>query len=172
LKPAVTGRSQLGRFNEAFRLRAGPWLYEPTDVLPGGAPVFVKKAAPAPGLYELAGGRVLAMNERNKSTGRDGAPGHTVVRSPDGKPVWKYETSYSGVSGLFLPPWSPGYVTNEFGVIGHETETRGDLGEFFVTAGGTCGPPTACSRGTCCGTSSTRGAATSTRSATGAAGPN
>jgi hypothetical protein len=135
LKPAGAGRTQLGRFNEAFRLRAGQWLYEPTDVLPGGAPVFVKKAAPAPGLYELADGRVLAMNERDKSTGRDGAPSYTVVRTADGRPVWKYETSYAGVSGLFLPPWKPGYVTNEFGVIGHETETRGDLGEYFVTSG-------------------------------------
>ncbi|MBA4191356.1 MAG: hypothetical protein C0467_25530 [Planctomycetaceae bacterium] len=135
LKPADAGRTNLGRFNEAFRLRAGSWVYEPTEVLANGVPVFLKKVAPAPGLYELTDGRVLAMNERDKSTGRDGAPSHTVVRAPDGKPVWKYATSYSGVSGLFLPPWRPGYVTNEFGVIGHETETRGDLGEFFVTSG-------------------------------------
>lgn len=134
LKAPGTPRTNLGRFNEAFRLRAGAWLYEPTDVLPSGAPVFVKKAAIAPGLYEFTDGRVLAMNERDKS-GREGAPSHTVVRTPDGKPVWKYETSYSGVSGLYLPPWKPGYVTNEFGVIGHETETRGDLGEYFVTSG-------------------------------------
>ncbi len=133
LKPAGAGRTQLGRFNEAFRLRAGAWLYEPTDVLPSGAPVFVKKAATARGMYELADGRVLSMNERDKS-GRENASS-TLVRTADGKQVWQYPTSYSGVSGLYLPPWKPGYVTNEFGVIGHETETRGDLGEYFVTSG-------------------------------------
>lgn len=43
-----------------------------------------------------------------------------------------YPTDHPGVSGLYVPPWSPGYVTNEFGIIGHETATEGDLGEFIV----------------------------------------
>lgn len=133
LKPEGAQRVKLGRFTAGLRLRAGGALYEPAEVLANGTPRFVKRAAAAEGLYELGDGKVLAMSERDDA--RDPDLDHTVLRAADGKTVWKYPTSHPGVSGLYLPPWKPGVVTNEFGVIGHETEERGDLGEYFVTSG-------------------------------------
>jgi hypothetical protein len=53
------------------------------------------------------------------------------VHTPDGKRLWTYWSSFD-VSGLYIPPWSPGRVDNQFALIGHETAHAGDLGEFMV----------------------------------------
>lgn len=140
LKTAETKRVQLGRFNEAFQCRGGFDLYEAKEVLANGTPVFTRTRTSAAGLYGLNDGRVLDMNVpvpdshvRHSNSGGRGGHNETVVRNADGSKAWSYPTEHPGVSGLWLPPWEPGYVSNEFNVIGHEVEAKGDLGEFFVT---------------------------------------
>ena len=131
---------RLGRFNETLQCRGGDRLYEVRDVLADGTPVFTQTKSPAAGLFGLRDGRVLDMNvpapgthlRHTNGTGR-GGHNETVVRGPEGAKVWAYATEHPSVSGLWLPPWEAGYVSNEFSVIGYEVEERGDLGEFFVT---------------------------------------
>ncbi|MCE9530184.1 MAG: hypothetical protein K8T89_03465 [Planctomycetes bacterium] len=131
---------RLGRFNEAMQCRGGDRLYQVREVLANGTPVFAQSRSQAAGLFGLRDGKVLDMNvfapgTRLRYTNGGGGGGHneTIVRGPDGAKIWAYPTEHQSVSGLWLPPWEAGYVSNEFGVVGHEVEERGELGEFFVT---------------------------------------
>ncbi|QDU97588.1 hypothetical protein Pla8534_54380 [Lignipirellula cremea] len=129
-------RVQLGRFNADLTCCGGDYAWQVSEVLDNGVPVFTRQQLPAHALYELHGGKLLALH-RPASLHRPGdeprGAMETQVHAADGAALWNYPTTHTGVSGLYLPPWKPGYVTNEFGVIGHETADQGDLGEFFVT---------------------------------------
>lgn len=136
LKADSQVRVQLGGLNRALRCRAGDILYAPTKFLADGTPIFAKQAAPARGIYELSQGRVFEQQAKGPLPNvRFGTENENVIRDAKGERLWGYPTDYSGVSGLYLPSWEAGYVTNEFGVIGHETTQQGDLGEFLVVHG-------------------------------------
>ncbi|WP_145090559.1 NHL repeat-containing protein [Anatilimnocola aggregata] len=126
---------RLGRFNEKLKCWAGNSYYQPK---PGSHLEFEKVAAPESltATYEFFSGDLLAQRapaENLSSSQNDEQETRGVDRA--GNLRWQYSTSHPGVSGLFLPPWSPGYVTNEFGIIGHAKSRAGDLGEFVVVHG-------------------------------------
>lgn len=139
LKSPESQSVRVGRFNDQLRCWAGSQVYQPREVLPNGVPVFEKLASPAPraGTFEWDNGDLLALSAPSDRPVRygEGRAQETRGISRDGQIRWRYPTEHSGVSGLWLPPWEAGYVSNEFGVIGHATARAGDLGEFVVVHG-------------------------------------
>jgi hypothetical protein len=136
-KAAGEQRLRLGRLNRELHCWSGARKYAPTKVLASGVPVFEATTEARSGVFELNEGKVLALGAQPMDPVQPGDGDVSENRVVDGKGqvLWRYPTSYNGVSGLYLPPWHPGYVTNEFGVIGHETASAGDLGEFVVVHG-------------------------------------
>ncbi len=139
LKPPQMGGLQLGRFTSALHCWAGSQMYQPKSVLKNGTPVFEKIESPSPrvGLYELNNGDVLAfgMPSQRRVRHGDGLGQETQAIDKTGHVRWSYPTEHQSVSGLWLPPYEPGYVSNEFAVIGHATAKAGDLGEYVIVHG-------------------------------------
>lgn len=125
---------RLGRLNSEMRCCAGRFQYQVREYLTNGTPVFEKLPLKVPAIYQLQDGKLLSLHAPSDQPVQNGTgrAQQSAVYSAAGEKLWSYSTEHNGVSGLWLPPWSPGYVTNEFGVIGHEVATEGDLGEFFV----------------------------------------
>jgi len=119
---------RLGRFDSELGCVSGNTLYAVKEVLPDGTPVYETRALPASGIYRMSGGRVFTMN--TDSTTAKGM--ENALYAPTGERLWSYPVDHPSVSGLWLPPWKPGYVTNQFAIIGHETAPAGDLGEYLV----------------------------------------
>ncbi len=116
--------SQLGCFAPDGR-------YQPKEFLADGTPLFER--APTPpfarsAYYKLANGNYLIMHGQFSPD----SPQENYVVDPTGKKLWGYPAG-SGVSGLNIPGWQPGNVSNELCVIGHEIDP-GPLGEFVVTS--------------------------------------
>lgn len=124
---------KLGRLDKTLACQAGQTRYEVSKYLPDGTPVYEKNQTAANGYLQLDNGNTLGQVMNSTLMNEQGEPKHeTSVTLPDGSKLWAYGTEYESVSGLYVPPWKPGWVTNEFGIIGHETADKGDLGEFFV----------------------------------------
>lgn len=138
LKPSQSGNAQLGRFNDRLQCWAGSFMYQPKSVSPQGVIAFEKivDKSSREGSFEFASGTLLAMRAKSELP-TDGSDEGQETRgiTPDGQVAWRYPTSHPGVSGLFLPPWSPGYVTNEFGIIGFGKAALGELGEYVIVSG-------------------------------------
>lgn len=138
LKQDPGSQLRLGRFNANLRCWAGKHYYQPKSNATAQHLEF-EKVAPLNSIdasYELSNGELIKfLATAEQQTGGDGDAQETRGIDAKGNILWRYPTSYGGVSGLFLPPWSPGYVTNEFGVIGHGKSRRGDLGEFVIVHG-------------------------------------
>ena len=115
----------LGRFDKHLGVMAGDIRYQVKEFLPDGTPVFEEKKMPFESLYRLNNGNYFRYGARRPETFIN------EVVSPTGESLWTYPAS-TGVSGLYIPPWWPGYVTNQFGISGHALAHAGDLGEFFV----------------------------------------
>ena len=136
-KTPGAARQKLGRINSQLRCWAGARIYTPKSILPNGVPLYEASPADRSGVYELNDSTLLSLGVPAESalpTG-DGNQLENHAVDPQGKPLWRYPVSYPSVSGLYLPPWEAGYVTNEFGIIGHEVATAGELGEFVVIHG-------------------------------------
>ncbi len=120
----------IGRFDEELGCVSGKSIYEVKEFLADGTPVYEKHAltAPASGLFRLKGGNIFAINGQSPTS----RSLENAVYSPQGQHLWGYPVEHPSVSGLWLPPWRPGYVTNQFAVIGHETARAGDLNEYLV----------------------------------------
>ncbi|MBI1373591.1 MAG: hypothetical protein GC159_12755 [Phycisphaera sp.] len=127
-------RVHIGRMNEKMRCWAGTRLYAPTSIQPNGVPIYEATRADRSGSYELNDGSLLSLSVQADDAYEtvEGTDRENHVVDAKGHALWRYGTSHPSVSGLYLPPWAPGYVTNEFGVIGHEVASAGDLGEFVV----------------------------------------
>ena len=119
---------RLGRFDRELACLSGNSLYAVKEFLADGTPVYEIKKLNASGLYRLDNGSIVALDAKSPVY----KSGENAVYAPDGARVWGYPTDFPSVSGLYLPPWRPGYVTNQFAIIGHETARAGDLGEYFV----------------------------------------
>jgi len=117
----------LGPFDLELGVMAGSSRYEVKEFLKDGTPVYVERERPFDALYRLSNGNYFRYGKRGVSH----ADNVNEVLSPEGKRVWTYP-AWGGVSGLWIPGWSPGYVTNQFGISGHAVAGEGDLGEFFV----------------------------------------
>jgi hypothetical protein len=139
LKPSAGQNLALGRFTSALHCWAGSQMYQPKSVLKNGVPVFEKiQSTPGrAGVYEFQNGDVLALSAQSERRVRHGDGLGQETRSIDkaGRTRWTYPTEHYSVSGLWLPPYEPGYVSNEFAVIGHATARAGDLGEYVVVHG-------------------------------------
>ncbi len=123
-------QSNIGYPDEKLGFLARGAYYSVKEILPNGTPVYQRTAftTPQPGAtLKLNNGNVLSLHSNAPETQRD----ENFGLDPQGKKLWGYPSSSPGVSGLYIAPWWPGNVTNEFGVVGHETST-GELGEFVV----------------------------------------
>ena len=109
----------LGRFDRDLGVMCGSLRYEPKEFLADGTPVFTERQMPFRSLYRLDNGTFFRFGPRGNE-----------VLAADGTLPWSYPAS-CGVSALYIPPWEPGSVTNQFGISGHATDA-GPLGEFFV----------------------------------------
>jgi len=118
----------LGRFDRDLGVMGGKIRYEVKKFLPDGTPIYHKVPVEKPGgFYRLDNGNYLSFTAR----GKGGTPWCMAAHTPQGKRMWTYWAS-QGVSGLFIPPWVPGQISNMFTIIGHEKAHAGDLGEFVV----------------------------------------
>jgi len=121
------GDAAVGPFDEQLGCVGNGVYYQVTQILPNGAPAYRRTPAPGRPIFRLNDGSWLYLNatpEGEQNT-------ENYVIGPDGRKQWSYPAS-GGVSGLSIPPWTPGLVTNQLCLIGHETAPAGDLGEFFV----------------------------------------
>lgn len=127
-KSEKDGNVKLGRFDSELGCLTGNTLYSVKEFRPDGTPVYEKKTLAASGLYRLKNGNVISMDAPSQiAKGMENA-----VFSAKGERLWGHPTDHPSVSGLWVPPWAPGYVTNQFAIIGHETAKTGDLGEYVV----------------------------------------
>lgn len=127
IEPKPRGFYPLGRFNRDLSIMGGTVRYEVEKFLPDGTPIYHRVPVKAPGGF-------LRLNNGNYFSYAGDAlhgNGYNLVVTPEGKEVWRYRASFD-VSGLYIPGSRPGAADNQFAVIGHEVEERGDLGEFFV----------------------------------------
>ncbi|NQT92973.1 MAG: hypothetical protein HQ559_09440, partial [Lentisphaerae bacterium] len=132
IEPRPAGFSGLGRFNRDLSVMGKTVRYEVKKFLPDGTPIYHRVPVKAPGGF-------LRLNNGNYFSFAGDAlhgNGYNLVVTPEGKEVWRYKASFD-VSGLYIPGSRPGAADNQFAVIGHEVEERGDLGEFFVIHGNT-----------------------------------
>lgn len=119
---------RLGRFDDGLACAAGSTLYAVKEYLPDGTPIYEAKPLPAAGQFRLNDGRIFAINGQSPTS----KSMENALYTPQGEHLWGYPVEHPSVSGLWLPPWRPGYVSNQFAIIGHETARGGDLGEYLV----------------------------------------
>ena len=118
----------LGRFDKRLGCVGANAYYRVKKFLDGGVPIYVREAVKRGGHLRLDNGDIFALH--GQVTPDSGVA--NLVSDNQGKVKWSYPVGAVGVSGLHIPPWTPGHVSNEFGIIGHETAAKGDLGEFVV----------------------------------------
>jgi len=130
VKLSPNNNQQVSRFNFDLSLTANTGHYRVKSFNTEGVPHFEEVDGPG-GHLMLADGSYLQLGHGND-------PGRSVNRvvTPAGKVRWTYP-AWNGVSGLWIPDWSPGYVANQLVISGHETATGGELGEFFVVGANT-----------------------------------
>jgi hypothetical protein len=125
---APKGYYGLGPFDPDLGIMGETLRYEVKKFLPDGTPIYHRVPVKGPGgFFRLNNGNYFSFSVRGKVD----MPWCNAVFTPGGKRLWTYWSSV-GVSGLFIPPWDPGKVSNQLGIIGHETAHAGDLGEFLV----------------------------------------
>ncbi|HUU69366.1 MAG TPA: hypothetical protein VM186_07570 [Planctomycetota bacterium] len=116
----------LGRFDHELGIMFGSLRYEVGEFLADGTPVYVERQLP----FETECTLNRLLNGNYFRFGSLGDMSVNEVITPQGERVWHYP-AWTGVSGLWIPPWQPGVVTNQFGWSGHAVHD-GALGEFFV----------------------------------------
>jgi len=99
--------------------------YQVAEFLPNGVPSYVRKETSYWGVCRLNNGNTLVLQANYDKA----SPMENYVVTPTGAKLWSYPVNQPGFG--YVPPARPGVVTNQFGVIGHET-AKGDLGEFVV----------------------------------------
>jgi hypothetical protein len=121
----------VGRFDETLGVDSPGYRYEVKEILANGVPVYERKT-------KSFDSRVVRMDDGRFFVVGDDA--RMAAVDADGKPSWTHPNEGWGVHALLKAkkPWFPGQVVAQFDVVGHETATEGDLGEFFVT-NGNCG---------------------------------
>ncbi len=125
-KPQGHG-SGVGRFDEELGCVGDSVRYQVRQFLPDGTPIYDRKVIRGAPHLRLSNGQFFTLDGEPKQ----GEGSQDFVTSANGAKVWSYPAS-GGVSGLGIPNWNPGTVTNELGIIGHETAEPDGLGEFMV----------------------------------------
>ncbi len=122
--------SHPGRFDETLGIDSPKFRYAVKEILPNGAPVYERTPkALASRAVRMDDNRFLVLGETQGMAAVDAA----------GKKSWTHPAEGWGVQAITAAkrPWFPGQAVAQFDVIGHETASAGDLGEFFVTNGNT-----------------------------------
>ena len=120
--PRSQDAANLGPFDRELGAMAGNTRYEVKELLPDGTPVFEARQMPFAAHLRLNNGNYFRFGDAGQVN---------EVISPRGERIWSYPAQL-GMQGLFVPPWSPGFVDLQFGIAGHAVAGAGDLGEFFV----------------------------------------
>lgn len=130
VKLSPNDNQQVSRFNLNLSLTTNTGHYRVKTFSADGVPCFEEVLGP--------GGHLMLTNGNYLQLGHGSDPGKSVNRvvTPEGRVLWAYP-AWNGVSGLWIPDWSPGYVANQLVISGHETATAGELGEFFVVGANT-----------------------------------
>ena len=121
------GPVAVGPFDEALGCCGNGVYYQAAEILASGVPAYKRTPAPGWPTLRLKDGSWLTLHGQMKPDART----ENFVVAPDGEKRWGYPAT-GGVSGLGVPGWQPGLVTNQLCLVGQETAAAGDLGEFFV----------------------------------------
>ncbi|MEI6256242.1 MAG: hypothetical protein WCQ77_06330 [Planctomycetota bacterium] len=116
----------VGRFDEMLGNDSPQFRYEVKEILDNGAPVYERKQKPFDSrVVRMNDGRFFVVGDNTRMAAVDAV----------GKAVWTHPVEGWGGQAITTAktPWYPGQAVAQFDVIGHETTTAGDLGEFFVT---------------------------------------
>ena len=116
----------IGRFDETLGVDSSNFRYEVKEILANGTPAYErKKKAFNSRVVRMDDGRFFVVFDNQRMAAVDA----------DGKAAWTHPVEGWGVHAIAgaKTPWYPGQAVAQFDVIGHETATAGDLGEFFVT---------------------------------------
>ena len=124
------GPAAVGNFDHTMGCPGYGVYYEMTAILPNGVPSYKRVTAPGWPNLRLSDGSWLNLHAKHDERTEN------FVIAPTGEKRWGYP-AHGGVSGLYVPPWVPGQVTNQLCLVGHETAPAGDLGEFFVVSDNT-----------------------------------
>jgi hypothetical protein len=117
----------LSEFDGKLNIQAGPVAFLVKEFLPNGVPVYEEKKLPLP----ASATAVFRLD--NGGYYRFGSDGPDAGYAADGQLLWSYRNEGAGVGpDRSCGPYTPAQVVCQFGVVGHETATEGDLGEFFV----------------------------------------
>lgn len=117
----------VGRFDYGLGCTGSGVYYGVKEFLPNGVPVYEAQTISGAPHLRLADGGFFTLG--GTPAGLEGT--HNFVTSSEGALRWSYPAG-TGMSGLYVPPWEPGRVNNQFAVIGHEVAPQGELGEFVV----------------------------------------
>lgn len=119
-------KSYPGRFDETLGIDAQTFRYEVKEFLPNGVPIYqrLKKDFSSP---------VVQSDKKTFFTLANSS--QMSVLNSNGQALWTHPSEAWGVQAITSAkrPWFSGQAVAQFDVIGHETTTKGDLGEFFVT---------------------------------------
>ncbi len=127
ITPIDGAAPNLGKFNRDLGIMGKTLRYEVKEFLDDGTPIYHEVPVNYPGgFYRFDNGNYFSY-AGDALHGN----GYNLMVTPEGKTNWTYKSSWD-VSGLYIPASRPGAADNQFAIIGHETEERGDLGEFFV----------------------------------------
>jgi hypothetical protein len=120
-----------GRFDEKLGVDSPGYRYDVKEILPNGVPIYERREKTFDSrTVRMDDGRFFVVGDEERMAAVDA----------DGKAAWTHPSEGWGVHALTSAkrPWFPGQTVAQFDVVGHETATKGDLGEFFVT-NGNCG---------------------------------
>ena len=117
-----------GRFDETLGLDSPGYRYDVKEILASGVPIYERREKKFDSrTVRMDDGRFFVVGDDDRMAAVD----------TDGKAAWTHPNEGWGVHALYSAkkPWFPGQTVAQFDVVGHETATKGDLGEFFVTNG-------------------------------------
>ncbi len=117
----------VGRFDPELGCLGPGVRYEVKEFLADGVPVYRRTPVAGSPHLRFASGADFTLS--GSWPGQEGEV--NLATAADGRLLWSYPAS-AGVSGLYIPHWRPGQVTNQFAIVGHEIAPAGELGEFIV----------------------------------------
>ncbi len=123
----------IANFGRDLCAQSGEVRYQVTGFYPNGTPMYQPERFPIGDAKGFSGVGVMRLENGNFAA--IGSKGSQTCVTPEGKTLWTYPTEGAGVHSLYKAgPWSPSQVVSEFSWVGHETEPKGDLGEFLVAS--------------------------------------
>ncbi len=130
-KPKQIGH--LSDFDRKLGILAGATAFDVKEFLPNGVPVYEEKKLPLPVTKTYGDGTIFRLDNGSFYRLGDGPLLPEAGFDAAGKTLWTYKNEGAGVGpDRTCGPYVPEQVVCQFGITGHETAAKGDLGEFFV----------------------------------------